>query len=388
MAMHTRKPVPVRWIVAIVVVWAAGLLSLSSWVFTHFTAIRVRPEFNFRLDAGITRVFGALNTFDAGNYYAIALHGYNQAGLGFRAFFPLFPFTLHYLMAPFQGWLQPETSFGLISALLNIMALCGSAILLWKIAEIDRPAKNHYWSLAFLLCFPGAYFFLAPYTESLFLLLTLGAFYAARTGRWWVAGVIGMLAATTRLPGLLLVPVLAIEYLEQRDWRFSEIKPDILYLALIPFGALAYFSYLQLALGGIATYFAGYHASWPDRHPTWNVFATALHPLTALLHHSRPKPNDMLGLLGLSIGVAYLAAFRRFRLRYSYGALIALGLLLPLASGDLESILRYVLVMFPIAILFELVAAERPRLSIGLLTLMALSNIVLMYLFVRGVFVG
>ena len=32
--------------------------------------------------------------------------------------------------------------------------------------------------------FPAALYFGAPYSESLFLLVSVGAFYAARTGRW------------------------------------------------------------------------------------------------------------------------------------------------------------------------------------------------------------
>ena len=40
----------------------------------------------------------------------------------------------------------------------------------------------------FLLIFPTAYFLHIGYTESLFLALVLGSFLAARTDRWWLAG--------------------------------------------------------------------------------------------------------------------------------------------------------------------------------------------------------
>ena len=62
---------------------------------------------------------------------------------------------------------------------------------------------------ALLLCVvPFGFFFNAAYTESLFLLLILGAFSCAGRGWWWAAGAIAGLAAGTRLVGLALAPAL------------------------------------------------------------------------------------------------------------------------------------------------------------------------------------
>ncbi|RDJ93342.1 hypothetical protein B4Q13_22535, partial [Lacticaseibacillus rhamnosus] len=50
-----------------------------------------------------------------------------------------------------------------------------------------------------LLAFgPMAVFLSAIYTESVFLALSSGAFYAGRRGRWASAGILGGLAATSR----------------------------------------------------------------------------------------------------------------------------------------------------------------------------------------------
>ncbi len=386
--MHNQYQVPTKRLIGLVLTWAVVILGVSSWIFTHQAPLRVRPEFNLAVDGGITRYVGALDTFDAGNYYAIATHGYVQAQVGLRAFFPLFPVTMHWLMMPWRGVLQPATSFALIATLTNLVALAGGALLLWRLTELDRPGKSHYWALGFLLAFPGAFFFMAPYTESLFLLFILGAFYAARTGRWWLAGTFGLLATTTRLPGIVLMAALGVEYLEQCGWRIENIRWNLLWLGLIPLGALGYFGYLQFVAGGLSTYLAAYHASWPDRHATWNILAVVVHPFIAVLHHARPKPNDLLGLMGVAIGIAFLLSFRRFRLRYSYGALVLLGLLLPLLSGNLESLLRYVMVMFPLAILFDTLASKHPRIALLWLVGGSVANLALMYLFVRGVFVG
>ena len=65
-------------------------------------------------------------------------------------------------------------------------------------------------TLLLLAVFPAAVYFGAPYSESLFLLLAVGAFYAARTGHWAWAGACAGLASATRSAGLLLVLPLAM----------------------------------------------------------------------------------------------------------------------------------------------------------------------------------
>ena len=49
-------------------------------------------------------------------------------------------------------------------------------------------ATNTVWIVAWL---PIALFLSAVYSESLFLLLVIGSFYAARLGRWPAAGALG-----------------------------------------------------------------------------------------------------------------------------------------------------------------------------------------------------
>ena len=77
-----------------------------------------------------------------------------------------------------------------------------------------------------LMCvFPTAHFFLMPYSESLFLLLSVTAFWGARRRRWAVAGAAGALAALTRSIGILIAPALVIEALHQRVERRGPAGP-------------------------------------------------------------------------------------------------------------------------------------------------------------------
>jgi hypothetical protein len=122
--------------------------------------------------------------------------------------------------------------------------------------ECDRSVAG----LAVLLVAfsPLALFFSAVYTEALFLALSVGAFYAARRGWWWVAGIAGGLAATTRLAGALVLVPLAILYLYgPRGDRpapgprgAGRLRPrfplerSAAWLLLVPLGSLAFAAYL------------------------------------------------------------------------------------------------------------------------------------------------
>jgi hypothetical protein len=70
-------------------------------------------------------------------------------------------------------------------------------------------------TILFLAIFPTSFFLLAGYTESIFILLALGSFWSARNGRFWLAGLLGFVAALTRLTGWVLIVPLAYEFYRQ-----------------------------------------------------------------------------------------------------------------------------------------------------------------------------
>ena len=83
---------------------------------------------------------------------------------------------------------------------------------------------------------PMSFFLSAVYSESLFLMLSVGAVYAARTDRWAWAGVLGGLPAATRSAGVvLLVPLVLLWWDAQGPRRVR----DLAWLALVPARASA-----------------------------------------------------------------------------------------------------------------------------------------------------
>ncbi|HEX6382326.1 MAG TPA: mannosyltransferase family protein, partial [Acidimicrobiia bacterium] len=140
----------------------------------------------------------AWERFDALWFLRIATAGYTP-GDGSAAFFPLYPMLIRVLSPVLGG--HPLAAGLLISN----AAFLGALVVLYFLSSSEFDEQVARRTILYLTIFPSAYFFLAPYSESLFLLLVVSSLWAARRGKWWLAGVAGALAAATRNVGVLLV---------------------------------------------------------------------------------------------------------------------------------------------------------------------------------------
>src|SRR4051794_12732755 len=191
-----------------------------------------------------------LARWDAVWYLEIASSGYG--GEQHRAaFFPLYP-----LLVRTVGELGGGSPAALLIAsyLVALAAFLGALVLLHRLVtlELGRPLAAP--TLLLLAFFPASLYFGAPYSESVFLLASVGAFYAARTGHWAWAGVAAAGAAATRSAGvLLLVPLLVLYLWGPRGDRAGpgrhRLRLDAAWLLLAPLGLAAFALYLQLAHG-------------------------------------------------------------------------------------------------------------------------------------------
>ena len=166
--------------------------------------------------------------WDAAHYLRLAEHGYVAAGDSrvSLVFFPLYPWLVR-LVAFFAR------DYTLAALIVSGFASLATALLLRRLARCDESeavSRNAVW---FLLIFPTSYFLHIPYTESLFLALTLGCFLAARKTRWALAGLLGAGACLTRVNGLVLLPALAAEVALQ-FWQTRRINFRWLWLGLVP----------------------------------------------------------------------------------------------------------------------------------------------------------
>jgi len=155
-----------------------------------------------------------LARWDAVWYRSVAVDGYSNDPSSLEnnvGFYPLYPLALRAIsrVLPFNIlWIGIGFS---LACLLAALLLAGRIFFDWggEVGAIRGTAA--------LLLYPTSFYFASVYTESLFLLLAVAAFWASRRNRWAVAGAAGFLASLTRLNGFLLA--IPIAWYGWRSWR-------------------------------------------------------------------------------------------------------------------------------------------------------------------------
>ncbi|MGH2541989.1 MAG: mannosyltransferase family protein, partial [Ardenticatenaceae bacterium] len=308
------------------------------------------PPYHIRPDNVLLDVFGS--RWDTGFYLSIATEGYAYGGarLPSVAFFPLLPFYIR-LVTSLVG--DP-----LIAALLvTNAALVLASILFYRLVEEEWGEKLADRALWYLLIFPTSFFGSAIYTESLFLLGAVGALYFARRGYWESSAMLGLMTALTRLMGLIVAPMLLVEWWMQRRNNPPGRRPTwraLLAPAAVPLGTLLYMLYLWRRFGDPLA-FARASAAWGrEPQPLWQTIGSLLQTpangWSAAFLASHLHVDNWFDLLIVLFFVGLGIVLLRQR-RWSEAVFVLLGALLPLNSGLLMSQRRYVWILFPAFIL-------------------------------------
>jgi hypothetical protein len=223
-------------------------------------------------------------------------------------------------------------------------------VYLYRLAKGELGALAASRATLYLLLFPTSLLLSAVYPESLFLLLSLGAFYHARRRQWAFAGIAAAGALLTHAQGLLLVLPLSLEF-AAAYWAGAPRTLGRLLKAL-------WLGLPLVALGGYALYSHAATGYWlafqVSENTVWHRHLTP--PIYPLLRYViRPTlggaftfdfriANFAAALLLLALTVV---AFRR--LPPAYGLWLAIGVLFPLSSqgGQLTAFTRFALTVFP-----------------------------------------
>lgn len=282
---------------------------------------------------------GVWQRFDTLWYLKIAAQGYSPED-GSTVYFPLYPLLIKLLgKALFENYLMA-------ALLISSVAYIGALYYLYRLTDMEFTRVAARRSVIYLSVFPTAFFFLAAYTESLFLLLTLAAFYSAKEKRWCLAAVLGFLSSLTRLQGVVIcIPLLYI-YLRDKEFQVSKLRRDLLGLILIPGGAVLFLAYQRLVIGAaplLSTYQMQLYAQfvWP-----WdNIIAT----VQKIMSPEGSFINILnLGMTGLFLAMTALS-FRHLSPEYGIYMAVTIFVLLSRRTTlqPLVSMSRYVLVLFP-----------------------------------------
>ena len=329
------------------VVWAAGLLAVA--------IVGVRSDNATVYDrTGITRPFGELGDalvapaarWDSVWFLDIAESGYDGQR---SAFFPLYP-----LLAKGLGAVVDSPLLG--GLMVSVASLFAALVVLHRLVSLDHDREVAALTVLLVAAFPGSLWLSAVYSEALFLLLSVVAVYGARTDRWLVAAVAGMLAASTRSIGVLLLVPLVVLW-----WQAGRPRDGVL-LAGVPLGLAAFCVVLGAAghdaLGPFRAQeawergFAGPFSAIPD------ALVAAVDGIRAVAS-GEPRPtvpfdpavlNPALLVVLAVTAIALVGAVRRLPAAYWLYAVAALALPLswPVEGQPLMSLPRFVAVLWPL----------------------------------------
>lgn len=324
--------------------------------------------------------FSGLEHYDASWYLQLASHGYTN-GDPSSAYFPLYPGLVHVVGVLCGGrWL-------LGAYLVGHVALLVALVLLYRLTTRELSESTARWTIVLLLASPVAFFLYAPYSEPVFLALSLACLTWLRQRRWALAAVAALLASATRSTGLVLGAAMVAQAMSDTGWRPR--RPDLAPLLLRLSASLA-------AVAGTV----GYLLYWATRGD-WNAPLTAQRdafqrepawPWVSLVNGLRIAGDTLrypgwlitnievvLALVGIGLGVL---AVRRYA--WPYKALTATSLIMPLTLArpfsPLTSVPRYYLVVFP---LFWALAevSRRPAVRVAVMSASASLLVLLTLLF-------
>ncbi len=294
---------------------------------------------------GWHNVFTAWERLDALWFLRIATTGYSRVDAS-AAFFPLYPLAIR--TVSFLIGAHPFAA----SLIVSNGAFLGALCVLFVLTRSELSEREARLAVLYASVFPTALFFFAPYSESLFLLLVLLAFWGARRGRWAVAGIAATAAALTRNLGVILVLPLVVEAFHQAlDAKPRRWPTGALPWSLAPLlGTLSYLAYWRRLSGD---WLAPLHqqANW-QRHlaSPFTTLHQGTHDAFAFVG-IYPGGYHLLDWL-ITVVVLGLAAYAIVRFRPGYGVFVASALVVPLASmfdaRPLIAFSRYALPVFPL----------------------------------------
>ncbi len=202
-------------------VWAVMALRINPLPQTPDEVLR--PYLNQPiLNDGISGLLlGPWQRFDTMRYTRIAAQGYAFAEDS--VFPPLYPLGIRIFGELFGG---SHAAYMLAAILISNVACLGLFIVVYQIVadEFDESLSTR--TLIYLALFPVGFYLMAPYTESLFILLAISSIRAAQKDKFVWAGVLGLLASLTRLTGWILIVPLAYEFWQRYLVGFQRLKTE------------------------------------------------------------------------------------------------------------------------------------------------------------------
>ncbi len=296
------------------------------WIVFIYLIFLVSVDFNGH------RLLLGLKNWDSGHYLGISQNGYTEKYQ--YAFFPLYPLLIKIVSYFIGSYLSSALVISLLST------ICGLVIFFAILKEEFKNTSKKI--LLSLLFFPTSFYLLIPYTEGLFFLLTMVFFYFLKRNLF-ISCIACGLGIVTRVTGFALLAVLIYELVKERS------RAKILYITvtLVPFSI--YLLYLLLETGSPLSFLEA-QTHWQRNLSLpfigfWNTLIKIFTP-----SFDKIDLNNIFNLLFAVFGIGIaLRGLRFLRLKYSIYSIVSL--MLPLLTGNLTSIPRFLVIIFPVFIL-------------------------------------
>jgi len=303
-----------------------------------------------------------LARWDTAFYHSIATAGYRWDPGVFQhdniVFFPLYPLLMRWGGALLGG--HPL----LAGLLVSLISFAGAIALLYRLAVLDVGEAHAGPAILLFSTFPFALFYSAVYTESLFLLLTVGAFYGMRRGHLSAVALCGIAAGLTRPNGVwLTLPLLWMAVSRSadaagRDGHSRAVSRRLAVLAACaPIVGTAIFSaYLHVRFHDAL--------AWVHGQAAWGAPLLGRPPApdpTRLPGEPSVKVTEVFVYLGdIAAFVLAAAAIRPVTRRFggAYGVWVAANIFPPAVAHLFISLGRFTSLLFPV---FFWLAIRLPR---------------------------
>ncbi len=296
--------------------------------------------------------------WDTNWYIRIAQVGYD-VGNGTTNFPPLYSFLVGVLGRLLVG--QYMLAALVISSLAYLIAL----IYLYRLTlhYFDQNEEIARYTLLFMATFPSAFFLASGYTESLFLALTLAAFYYGEQKRWYLVAFLAALASITRIQGIILLVPLGYLYMQQRKFNWRKIGRDGLALIFSPAPYALYMGWVYFILND---HNFGNHLAviWHIKFALpWEAFFAGLFGLFDPVH-TRNMIYNVLDLMCLTLFISLTIIWWQRKLPVHLLLYSVMSLLIYLTRQGTEdffwmSMNRYLILLFPAFMLLAQIAPRR-----------------------------
>lgn len=302
----------------------------------------------------VENIYRLWNWWDGGFFNGIAATGYSEPGIGPHpilvrsAFFPLFPALIRLLGDLLKGNLMLAQYL-----IANLSYLTWVILLYYFLKNFIYPKKLKIALSACILAivFPYSLFFMAGYSESLFMVFVIGFFIFLYKKQYYFAAACVALASITRFIGIGLLLILLIDIYLMNKRLILKIIQSVLCSIISVSLVVLYAFFLQIRFGKWNWFFLA-EESWGRKFTADFLLKYFQQIKTNLIytdHYSILFANDLfnLFLLLLALGVC-IYCFLQYRKFLYFGIFILLMLAPAIFGGLLLSMARFTIVCFPV----------------------------------------